>query len=108
MIDEMKGLSLQMQNLTGEFNTNPGEVFVEDPSLTILADPPGGGGGYPKFSADDPLQKRWLAISTQLAKMIANPHLTQNEIKTVFNGIGMLGVLYIEKFKLDNVVDQVV
>ena len=107
LIDEMKRLSLEMQNLTGEFNMNPGELFVEEPSLTIQADPPGGGGGYPKFANVDPLQKRWLAISTQLTKMIANPHLTQEDIKTVFNGMGMLGALYIEKFKSDNVDDKV-
>lgn len=110
MIDEMKRLAFDMQNLTEEFNLNPVEIFVDEPTLAIQADPPGGGGGYPKFSNEEngDLQRRWLGISTQLAKMITNPHLNQSDIKTVFNGIGMLGVLYIEKFKSDNVSDAVV
>lgn len=112
MIQEMKRLAQEMQNLTKLFDVKRDQDFSQDEDLTI-DDPPPRGGGYPKFpnkaaAATDPatandLQRRWLAISTQLVKMIANPHISRDDIKAVFKGIGMLGGLYVEKFKSDDV-----
>jgi hypothetical protein len=108
LIERMKFLAEEMQELTEEFDPkSPEPVFVDDPLVTIEGG--NGGGGYPKFStvtdpqAVDPLQKRWLGISTQLAKKITNPHVNRGDINAIFNGIGKLGELYIEKFKSDDV-----
>ncbi|MGH7599641.1 MAG: hypothetical protein ACREOI_25070 [bacterium] len=97
--DEMKRLAGEMQRLTKKFDLKPEKEFKRDP--TIMIDLPSGerGGGYPKFSGDEDLQRRWSAIATQLVKMIANPHISRDDINAVFNGIGMLGGLYVEKFK---------
>ena len=108
MIDEMKRLALEMQKLTAKFDLNPEKDFSKDPTV-MIDDPSPRGGGYPKFPGKaaaiaDPaaaadLQRRWLGISTQLVKMIANPHISRDDINAVFNGIGMLGGLYVEKYK---------
>jgi len=111
MIQEMKRLAQLMQDLTKLFDVKRDSDFSRDEDITI-DDPPSGsprGGGYPKYpnkaaAATDPaaaadLQRRWLAISTQLVKMIANPHISRDDINAVFKGIGMLGGLYVEKFK---------
>jgi hypothetical protein len=95
----------EMKKLVDEFNLHPKDDFIPDaPDITVDLTS-GGGGGYPKFSAlgtdEAPAsdqQKRWVAIVTQLVKLIANPHIGRDDIKAVFRGFGLLGELYAEKF----------
>jgi len=108
VIDAMRARAQDMQNLTVEFNLTPERLF-DKLDTAVMIDPPPGSGGYPKFpakgsdlidlAAANDLQRRWLAISTQLAKKITNPHVSLDDINAIFNGIGMLGGLYAEKFK---------
>jgi hypothetical protein len=100
MKDRMEFLANEMQKVAAGFGPTPPNQFSTDPELMIdLPNGNGGGGGYPKFVANnESLQKRWLAISTQLVTKIANPHISKDDINAVFNGIGMLGELYVEKF----------
>jgi hypothetical protein len=100
MKDRMKFLANEMQIVAAGFGPTPPNEFTTEPELMIdLPNGGGGGGGYPKFIGNDAnLQKRWLAIATQLVKLIANPHISKDDINAVFNGIGMLGELYVEKF----------
>ena len=100
----MKLKANAMEKLVDKFDLHPKDDFIVDPTIDIYER----GGGYPKFPKKpidpaDPvaadLQRRWLAITTQLVKVITNPHIGRDDIKAVFNGIGMLGGLYAEKFK---------
>jgi len=100
IIDDMKLKADKMEALVDEFDLYPTDYFDSVDVLKVAIDERGG--GYPKFFGDpDPtdLQKRWLAITTQLAKYITNPHIGRDDMKAVFYGFGKLGVLYAEKFK---------